>query len=205
MEVMVDLEYFGAIDWFKSIAGYKHVEIEQWDWYKKGSYRNRTVISGSNGPISLTVPILGGREQKAIIKDIRIDHSFSWEKIHCRAIQSSYAKAPFYPYYFDDVFNLINNPAKYLVDLNLAILEWLHKVLKLEFKFSLTSSFQPTVQNDQRYKLDPRTKHDPDTWKPRYFQVFQDRHGFIPNLGILDLLFSEGPNTKKLLTGSNSY
>ena len=26
-----------------------------------------------------------------------------------------------------------------------------------------------------------------------YYQVFAERHGFIPNLSIMDLLFNEGP------------
>jgi hypothetical protein len=32
-----------------------------------------------------------------------------------------------------------------------------------------------------------------------YTQVFGNKHGFIPNLSILDLLFNEGPNTLNYL------
>ena len=40
-----------------------------------------------------------------------------------------------------------------------------------------------------------RPKHpvpDADFFPRRYYQVFEQKHGFLPNLSILDLLFNEG-------------
>ena len=48
--------------------------------------------------------------------------------------------------------------------------------------------------SDFRDAIDPKhPEPDPD-FEPRpYYQVFQARHGFIPNLSVLDLLFNMGP------------
>ena len=35
---------------------------------------------------------------------------------------------------------------------------------------------------------------------PKYIQVFTEKHGFIPNLSTLDLLFMEGPNAISFLS-----
>ena len=43
-----------------------------------------------------------------------------------------------------------------------------------------------------------RPKHpvpDPDFQPKAYYQVYQQRHGFLPNLSILDLLFNMGPES----------
>jgi hypothetical protein len=66
--------------------------------------------------------------------------------------------------------------------------------LQLEIAMSKTSSFEkaPTTQIDFRYLVNAR-KEATQTLAP-YTQVFNDKHGFIGNLSILDLLFNEGPN-----------
>jgi len=35
-----------------------------------------------------------------------------------------------------------------------------------------------------------------------YYQVFAEKHGFIPNLSIIDLLFNEGTNAVEILNKS---
>jgi len=34
---------------------------------------------------------------------------------------------------------------------------------------------------------------------PKYIQVFESKHGYINNLSIIDLIFSEGPNSVSLI------
>lgn len=59
--------------------------------------------------------------------------------------------------------------------------------------------------DDYRESIHPKRRKqraDP-TFKPAfYYQVFQDRYGFIQNLSIIDLLFNEGPNAENILKQS---
>jgi hypothetical protein len=195
----IEPQYFPCIDYIKKIAAATYYEIEQWENFQKSTLKNRCIIAGSNGLITLTVPVKGGREQKALIKDIELDYTTNWQVRHCRSIQSSYAKAAFYEYYHEAVFSLILRKQKYLIDLNVEILEWLHKALKINSSFELSKSFSPKadISNSNSEAVS-------ENWQPRYFQVFEDKFGFQPNLSILDLLFCEGPNASNLLVGRNS-
>jgi hypothetical protein len=51
------------------------------------------------------------------------------------------------------------------------------------------------VINDFRKSIHFKKPLDELGLKP-YFQVFDDRNGFIPNLSIADLLFNQGPQAK---------
>jgi hypothetical protein len=191
-----ETQYFGSVDYFKELADTKYIKIEQWENFSKSTLRNRCFISGSNGRITLTVPVQGGREQRAMLKDMRVDTSTDWKKIHCRSIQSSYARAPFYEYYCEDVYRLISKPNAFLLDMNMEILNWALKALKLNTQVQLTTAFTQTVENG---KNDKGKEVPSNNWTPIYQQVFQDKFGFLPNLSILDLLFCEGPNAGHLL------
>jgi hypothetical protein len=195
-EHTIETQYFGSVNYFKALRDHKYVKIEQWEYFPKSELRNRCVISGSNGTITLTVPVEGGREQKALLKDVRVDTSTNWKKIHCRSIQSSYARAPFYEYYCEDVYRLISKPNAFLLDMNMEILSWALKSLKLTTHVQLTHAFTRTVDSGKNV---PGKESESGNWTPVYHQVFQDKFGFLPNLSILDLLFCEGPNAGHLL------
>jgi hypothetical protein len=59
----------------------------------------------------------------------------------------------------------------------------------------VTSTFEekPKYKGDLRFLVSAKKKYEL-SMEP-YVQVFGDRHGFIPNLSILDLLFNLGPNS----------
>jgi hypothetical protein len=63
----------------------------------------------------------------------------------------------------------------------------------MKLDFSKTSEYVPEV--DSNITLDFRHlvngKKDPSQFES-YMQVFGDKHGFLNNLSVLDLLFNEG-------------
>jgi hypothetical protein len=201
MTLLIDYQYFGCIDWLKKVSKYSNVEFELCDKHPKLSFRNRTVIAGANGPIVLSVPLVGGREQKTVSGEVKINYAERWQQQHWRAIESSYRKAPFFEFYADPVQQLIFTQHELLWQLDAAIVQWLVKVLKLKLTISHTDHFQPTVPetvNDARYLFLPGKSTEAEV-PIRYSQVFEDRLGFLPNLSVLDLLFCCGPETKFLL------
>ncbi len=203
MPVIIENHFFTPVDTFKALVLEKHITIEQYESFKKMSFRNRCIIFGANGLALLTVPIEGGREQRALIRDVKINNSSPWRRTHLRSLISAYSKAPFFQYYFNEIEALLNSDEKFLFDLNLKILSFLFKSLNMNVSLELTSEYKFKYPNalDMRNKILPKNfQKDKENWKPRYSQVFEDRLGFQPNLSILDLLFCEGPNAINLLT-----
>jgi len=205
MVYTIESQLFPCVDYFKNAIQGAHINIEQCEFFQKGSFRNRYVIAGANGLSFLTIPVSGGREQKTLIKEVKIDYSVNWSEKHFRSIRSSYNNSPFYQYYEDEVKDLLFSKEKFLLDLNIKILVWLFKSLKINVILEFTDYFFPFLNEgiDLRGTLLPKNFQDNDNnWKPLYPQVFEDRFGFQKNLSILDLLFCIGPNSLSLLEGS---
>lgn len=204
MSLLVDLQVFPCIDYFKNLEMQKYVEIEVCERFEKSSFRNRYIISGPNGLSNLTVPIKGGREQKVTVTAVQIDNSVDWRTKHWRNITSSYAKAPFFDFYAPAIYDALNNPEKSLFNFSITILDRLLNLLNINVKYTFTTSYSPCFDGlDLRNRLLPKNfQNRVEGWRPRYPQVFEDRHCFQPNLSILDLLFCVGPRSADLLKAS---
>lgn len=199
--LIIDNQYFGSISYHKILNNFSNIEIEQYESYQKMSFRNRCMVAGSNGVVGLSVPLEKGRGQRELMKDVRISYSDNWQVQHWRTIESCYSRAPFFEFYRDGVWQLLQQKETYLLDLNMATLHWLKKVLKMPGTISRTLSYQKTYPEevtDRRNTILPKNYLQEDN-PARYTQVFEDRIGFQPNLCILDLLFCCGPQTRGIL------
>jgi len=204
MILSIDNQLFPCIDYIKKLDEYRYVEIFKYDWFRKRSFVNRYVIAGANGLTNLTIPIQGGREQKSLISEVRIDNSANWQTKHWRSITSAYSKAPFFDYYSAEVKSLIYSSETSLFNLNYLILNKVCKWLNLNTVITLTAENKVVPEElDYRNKILPGNfQNNKENWQPKYAQVFEDRLGFQPNLSILDLLFCEGPNAIELVRKS---
>jgi hypothetical protein len=206
MTLTVDNQTFPCINLFKLVAEGRHVEVELYENFQKTSFRNRYVIAGANGLIHLTIPVVGGREQKALFRDVQIDDSTDWQTGHWRSITSAYRKAPFFEHYSETVRSLVFNSEKNLFSFNILIISKICEMLKINADIGFTGLYE-RKNSPVEGKLDFRNKFLPGNFQNegnlfnvKYSQVFEDRLGFQPNLSILDLLFCEGPNAAALLT-----
>ncbi len=205
--LIIENQYFGNIDAIITLFKSTHVEIEQYETYPKSSFRNRMVLAGAAGPIEMSVPIIGGRSQKLLTKDIRIDHSTAWQKIHWRTVYSCYSRAPFYEYYADWLAGFYEKRYDFLLDMNMDILFWLRSLLKSNISIGRTVAYQKdypeTVLERRDFWLPKNYREKAST--PVYTQVFSDRIGFLPNLSFLDTLCCLGaPGIKQLVQDSKT-
>ena len=205
--ILLSTAFFPPVQYFSKLLLFEKVYIEQCENFTKQTFRNRCVILGANGPVSLIVPVLKGRNGKAGIKDVRISYNTEWQRNHWRTIFSAYNSSPFFKFYTDDIRPLFEARKKYLFEMNLAILECLCELLEIGNRPILTVGFEevPGGTLNLREALSPKiqkTKSDPHFQPLQYTQVFREKFGFVPNLSILDLLFNEGPKSLQVLKES---
>ncbi len=189
----IDLQYFGDIELFSALIKQTNVFYLPDVRYKKSLHLNRTCLIGANGPLLLAVPLLGGRDHRQLAKDVQITYSDPWQKIQWKSIQSAYRKAPWFDEYAPDLEILFQLREKFLLDLNLKTMEWAIKKLKFKLDILADTELKSYIRAVEK-SLSNADKCEPVF--PPYQQVFSDRHGFVPNLSILDLLFCEGPSAK---------
>ena len=205
-KLLLSTAYFGPVHYYARYLKHGEILIEQFEHFNKQTYRNRCIILGANGPLSLVVPVVKGRDKKIIINELKISYDENWQYNHWRSIFSAYNSSPFFEYYKDELFYFFNKRWKFLLDLNLEIHESICKLLEIENKAILTKSFVNNHESTYilRDIISPKNKtvNDPAFHPAEYTQVFSEKFGFVPNLSILDLLFNEGPNSYTLLNSS---
>lgn len=245
--ILLNTAYFPPIGYVAAIAnecrfnlGRTEVEpavvyIEACEHYAKQSWRNRCRFYAADGAQTLNYPVCHEDFGKPI-SQVRIDWKTDWLTRHKRAIVSAYRTSPYFEYYQDELFAILDTRPELMLDFNTDILRFfLRKAgIPAELRFTkewiatgscapangstvsangavespkpldtLANASEVTLQDgttalDLREAIHPKR---PDTIlqdlglaRP-YWQVFSPKHGFIPNLSIMDLLFNEGPDS----------
>ncbi len=187
---LIDLQYFGSIELFSTLMHQTNVFYLPDEAYQKALHPNRTQLIGANGPLLLSIPLVGGRDKKQKFKDVQVSYSDPWQKIHWRGINSAYRKSPWFDQYAQELESLFQIREKFLLDLNLKTMRW--AINKLNLKVDILAETGLNLE-DSSYKIREIQKDETRPHFPFYQQVFNDRYGFISNLSIIDLLFCEGP------------
>ncbi|MEM9849592.1 MAG: WbqC family protein [Bacteroidota bacterium] len=206
--IRLELQYLPPVQYFSKFFCYDEVIIEQHENYQKGSYRNRCHIAGVNGLLRLSIPLESGKNQAMPIRDVKIAYAENWQTHHWTSIRSAYGNAPFFEYYVDYLQPCFQQKVTYLFDWNIQLLSRLLQLLQLENYYQLSDAYQKvlaTNELDFRNGIFPkkkRQKADSFFQTVSYPQVFEEKHGFIPNLSILDLLFCTGPQAALILEQS---
>ena len=167
------------------------VYLEACESYRKQTWRNRCRILTANGPMDLRVPVV--HDGTRLITDIRVDWSTDWLRQAECAIDSAYYSSPFFIYYRDELFALLDQRPETLWEMNLSIIDFFCRKIGIAPEIIPTSDFVLSPEGDCRDLLSP--KHPFDYTVRPYWQVFKDKFGFVPGLSIMDLLFNEGPES----------
>lgn len=169
--------------------------------YQKQSLRNRTYITNDRGRHALTIPIKGKAAEapRRGYDEILIDNTQPWQRTHWRTLQTAYRTSPYFEFYEHLFEPLFSQTKTHLLPFNLEVIETICKALQISFPTEKTADYFKELSqgHDHRYLISP--KEIKGYHSPTYNQVFMDRHGFIPNLSVLDILFNEGPNALSLL------
>ena len=186
--------YLAPVQYYSKLTVFDEIYLETNENYPKQTYRNRCHIASANGIQAITVPVEKPATLKAPTRDIRISNHGNWRHLHWNAFVSAYNLSPFFEYYADDFRPFYENKYAFLLDFNEALRQMICDLLDIHPTVIPTATYIPCVENDFRIAIDPRHPLPDAQFTPRpYYQVFSDKHGFLPNLSIVDLLFNMGP------------
>jgi len=196
--ILIHPTYFPSISHYVAMVQSDGITFEMEDNFQKQTNRNRMYIYSPNGLQMLNIPIKHSKEVHQKTKDVKIEYDFNWQKQHFKSLDAAYRSSPYFEYFEDDFRLIFEKKHDFLIDLNFKAMEIISKCIGIPFVFEKTTEYfsEPTNQIDFRDLANG--KKDSSTFT-EYTQVFDDKHGFINNLSILDLLFNEGRSAKEYL------
>lgn len=206
--VLLSSAYLAPVEYYTKLLAYDRVFVEQHDHYIKQTYRNRCTIAAPDGELALSIPTVKPDTLKCPLRDIRISDHGNWRHLHWNAIESAYNHTPYFEYYKDDFRPFYEKKYEFLADFNEELCRLVCSLIDMQPTVERTTEYRPLPSQDEddfRERIHPKKDfrlEDPAFFPQPYYQVFQERHGFLPNLSIIDLLFNMGPESLLVLQQS---
>lgn len=187
--------------------------------FSKHDRVNRTRIKSPAGALWLTVPVLTTGKGAQSIREVRIDPTQHWGRKHWKTLCVNYRYAPYFEWYADFFERIYHQSWTYLIDLNLAIIEFLREALHIRTSLARTSEvvYRPgatesIVDLTKQFRCNVYLAEETDRAflreslfirqgirlsflnlaLPRYSHQI---HGITDHLSIIDMLFHVGPET----------
>ncbi|MFW5706661.1 MAG: WbqC family protein [Bacteroidota bacterium] len=204
MPLLLATSYFPPIEYFVLMAGCKNVMIDLHETYSRQTWRNRCVVLTANGAVNLTVPVEKPFGNHTKTFQVIISSHSPWQKNHWKTIEAAYRNAPYFLFYADLVKELLFQNDHILARVNRTILHALVSEMEMKINLEYTEEFvsNPGVYIDYRFAISPKPRDRQGKKFPvfePYYQVFEDRLGFVPNASILDLIFNLGPDASSYI------
>ena len=195
--VCLSTAYLAPVEYYIALVNAEIIIIEQHEHYNKQSYRNRCSIATPNGVMDLCIPV--EKKGKELIRDIRISGHTDWQTNHWRSIVTSYNSSPFFEYYKDDLQPFYERKWNFLWDFNFEIQAKILELLDVEPNIYLSEKFEMKIENSFDFRNIIHPKIESNVLFKKYYQVFDQKFGFLKNLSILDLLFNMGNESLLIL------
>lgn len=206
-DLVLGSAYLAPVSYFAMLYSCEKAYIERYDHYMKQTYRNRCIIASADGPLSLTIPVEKLSDGKNLMKDIRISEHGNWRHVHRNAFLSAYKQSAFFDYYMDEFNAFFEKKYDFLYDFNMEMTHWICEQIDINPELIPTDDYmQGDNVLDFREVIHP--KHTIEDVKSffipsPYYQVFEQKNGFIKDLSIIDLLFNMGPESLIVLKNSS--
>jgi hypothetical protein len=193
--LLIELQSIGNISVWATLVKYSNVVFEQYERFQKSGFRNRYQILSASGPLTLSIPVIGGRKNKLLIKEVLVDNSTYWQKHHWRGLESCYNKSPFFFHYRHIFQPIFEQKFRWLWDFNTQIFEANYKILKLGVIVGYTDRYEKQYPENEVMDLRNRAtiSNRLEFLHEFYPQVFGN--DFVRNLSLFDLLFNLGPES----------
>lgn len=191
MNVLIHPTYFPSVSHFAAMVQADSITFEMEDNFQKQTNRNRMYIYSPNGMQLLNIPLKHSKERHQKTKDIRIEDAFDWQKQHFKSLEAAYRTSPFFEYFEDDLAPIFQKKHTFLMDLNFEAMEIVSDCLGFDFSYKKTTEYFHEVTDFSDFRAFANGKKDTYEFDS-YTQVFEEKHGYLNNLSILDLLFNEG-------------
>ena len=199
MDILIHPNYFPNIDQFTQIIKVNNILFEVSDNYQKQTFRNRTYIYGANGKLGLFIPVIHTHKQRELFKDVKISYESNWMDLHLKSLQSAYRSSPYFEYFEDDFIKLYSKKEKFLVDFNIKCIKLISNLLDIDLNFKISNEYIEKTNEIIDLRGLSNARKQKTIEPPKYIQVFESKHGYLNNLSILDLIFSEGKNSVSLM------
>ncbi|MDD5766286.1 MAG: WbqC family protein [Candidatus Marinimicrobia bacterium] len=196
--------------------------------FKKNEWQNRNKILSDDSWQWLTVPVIHHFGQS--IREVTINPTERWRQKHLQALQTNYAKSPFFENYFPEIQSLYEIDWTLLSDFNIRTVRWGMEKLGIETPTRVASEIEelakyPDITPDDRLILITQLSSC-ETYlsgegghnylEPAHFSeknirlIFQKFNHpayrqfgdrFVSHLSFLDVLFFMGPGSLKIIEG----
>lgn len=196
------IQYLPSIEYFVHWLHHSSFLIEKHEHYQKRTWRNRTLILGSQKPVSLTVPLRKGKNSQMFITDVEISYDENWPHIHMGSLQAAYGKTPFFNEIEDAIMDIYKSTPVYLWELDVQLIGLLTSFLPGDWKIEYTPSYEPSPVEgmlDLRQGVPAGETFINASLVPDYEQIQRLTKPHLPNLSILDVLCHLGPGTHDYL------
>ena len=198
MNILLHPTYFPSISQYTALLQAESITFAKEDNFQKQTNRNRMYIYSPNGVQMLNIPVKHSKEPHQKYKDVKIENAFDWQKNHFKSLEAAYRTSPFFEFFEDDMRTIFEKKHEFMMDLNFEIFEIINDCLGITLPYTTTEEYFHEVEKYTDFRSLANGKKDTFENEP-YTQVFNEKHGFIPNLSILDLLFNEGRHAKDYL------
>jgi hypothetical protein len=200
--ILIQPSYFPSISSFIAMANASLVTLEREDNFQKQTNRNRMYIYSPNGLQLLNIPIKHTKIRNQKSKDVKIENDFGWQKQHFKSLEAAYRSSPFFEYFEDSMRGIFENKYTFLKDVQNDSFELACKWIGLKNNLVETTEYFAEPKDCVNLRFLADGKKDATTITP-YTQVFEEKHRFLNNLSILDLVFNEGRYALDYLKNEN--
>lgn len=203
MHLLIEPHYLASLEYFVSVIQAESIVWEVNAHFTKQTYKNRCTILADSGVMTLSIPVIYGNHTP--FKEVKIDHTQSWVRQHWGAFYSAYGKAPYFEFFADEFYAIWHAKPDFLLDLNHQMMTLCLKLLQCDREIEFTDHYQK-IPDSHKYDLRERI-HPKKPFTSRkiylpfpYTQNFGSN--FAPNMSIVDLLLTEGPQAIQILKKS---